>query len=280
MRVWIVSGGSLDKHFIWGILGKKGDQKGGRRDQEGQETAAFKREEEGQGYSETKGNCSDLLIGADRGAWFLYQMGIRPDYLIGDFDSVDDDERRAMEDWKVPLAVLPTHKDDTDTEAALNLALLLDREHYQSLMPTERRILDLEKLPRGAGNYQIDSIGILGSTGSRLDHVLGTMAVLGQALSARQGRGIPCFILDPNNRIRMADARHPLTVTKREQWGRYLSVIPFGSPCQGVTLRGVSYPLQNAAMDVFSSKGVSNEIIDRAEISLDQGSLLVIESRD
>ena len=33
-------------------------------------------------------------------------------------------------------------------------------------------------------------------------------------------------------------------------------------------------------MDLFSSMGVSNEIVDRAEISLEQGCLLVLESQD
>lgn len=248
MRVWIVSGGSLDEGFVRKILGKE--------------------------------NRADLLIGADRGAWFLYRLGIRPDYLIGDFDSIDDDERQALASWQLPLSVLPTHKDDTDTEAALNLALLLDREHYQRLDPAERRIMDLKELPKGAGEYQIDFIGILGATGSRLDHVFGAVAILGQALKARAGRGIPACILDPDNRIRMVDSGHPLSVTKEEEWGQYLSVIPFGGPCLGVTLRGVSYPLQDAQMDLFSSMGVSNEIVDRAEISLEQGCLLVLESQD
>lgn len=139
---------------------------------------------------------------------------------------------------------------------------------------------DLKELPVELGSHQIDSIVILGATGSRLDHVLGSIAVLGQALGARAGRGIPSCILDPRNRIRLVDPDHPLTLAREDQWGTYLSLIPFGGPCRGVTLRGTAYPLENADLDLYSSRGVSNEIVSRASLSLREGCLLLIESQD
>ncbi len=67
----------------------------------------------------------DLLIAADRGVEFLQRSGMKPDYIIGDFDSASEIAKQALEDWQVPVTTLPTHKDDTDTEAAVALAMML-----------------------------------------------------------------------------------------------------------------------------------------------------------
>ena len=50
---------------------------------------------------------------------------------------------------------------------------------------------------------------------------------------------------------------------------------------KGVTLEGMKYPSEDIDMFCFSSLGVSNEIVSqKAKISVKQGVLLVIESRD
>lgn len=56
----------------------------------------------------------DLIIGADAGYLHLKKIGIEPDILLGDFDSMDLPEDKEV-------LVYPVMKDDTDTMLAIKL---------------------------------------------------------------------------------------------------------------------------------------------------------------
>lgn len=189
-----------------------------------------------------------LLIAADSGMEFFYRNDIKPDVIVGDFDSVQPEALAYFRSQpEIEFQELDPVKDDTDTEFAIRLAI-----------------------ERGA-----EKITILGGTGSRLDHVLGNIELLGIGLE----KGIPIEILDANNRIRMIDAG--ITLFKREQFGTYVSLIPYTSEVEGLSLRGFKYPLSRYSLKGFCSLGVSNEITEEeAVITFDKGILLVIESRD
>ncbi len=62
----------------------------------------------------------EFVIACDRGYAYAKRRGLRPDLLIGDFDSYD-----GAVDAKVPVRRLPIEKDDTDTLSALRAALEL-----------------------------------------------------------------------------------------------------------------------------------------------------------
>ena len=189
-----------------------------------------------------------LKIAADSGMHFFHAAGIRPDLVAGDFDSADPQVLTCYEaDPEVEVIRLNPIKDDTDTEFAIRTAIR-----------------------RGA-----DAIDILGATGSRLDHVLGNLTLLGIGLE----EGVSICMIDPHNRMRMISSS--LHIRREEQFGRFISLLPFAGPVTGVTLRGMKYPLDHYTMGGFNSLGVSNEILaDEAEIELSGGFLLVIESRD
>lgn len=115
----------------------------------------------------------------------------------------------------------------------------------------------------------------MGATGTRLDHVLGNIELLGIGLKA----GIPIQICDAHNRIRMID--RGMTLARKEQFGTYVSLIPYTECVEHLTLTGLKYPLTDACLRGFCSLGVSNEIVaDTAEISFESGILLVVESKD
>lgn len=195
-----------------------------------------------------KSNAYDCIIAADSGMNFLHRNGIVPDVIAGDFDSVDDDSLDEFSSLpEVEMLRLNPVKDDTDTEFVIR-----------------------EAIRRGA-----TSISILGATGTRLDHVLANVYLLGIGLEA----GVSMEIVDSHNRIRMTDT--VLEISKKEQFGSYVSVLPVKGDAKGVTLEGMKYPLSDADVNCFSSLGVSNEIVnDVAKISVKQGTLLVIESKD
>lgn len=190
----------------------------------------------------------DCILAADSGMNALYAAAVTPDIIIGDFDSADEKILAFFQQNKaIDFCTLNQEKDDTDTEFAIR-----------------------ESIRRGA-----DSITIIGGTGTRLDHVLGNISLLGIGFEEQ----ISMELLDEHNRIRMI--QKPLTLEKDAQYGKYVSLIPYGGDVQGITLRGFKYPLSDYTMGGFNSLGISNEIVDeKAVIELTGGSLLVIESHD
>lgn len=190
----------------------------------------------------------DRILAADSGMNALYAAAVTPDIIIGDFDSADEKILAFFQQNKaIDFCTLNPEKDDTDTEFAIR-----------------------ESIRRGA-----DSITIIGGTGTRLDHVLGNISLLGIGLEEQ----VSMELLDEHNRIRMI--QDALTLEKETQYGKYVSLIPYGGDVQGVTLRGFKYPLSDYTMGGFNSLGISNEIVDnRAEIRFRSGILLVIESKD
>lgn len=190
----------------------------------------------------------EVIIAVDAGMDFCYKSRIMPDVIVGDFDSV---EQEALEFFQgqeqMDIHRLNPEKDDTDTEYALRFAI-----------------------SKGA-----TKITILGATGSRLDHVLGNITLLGVGIE----KNVSIELLDPHNKIKMVNSS--LSIKKDERFGKYLSVIPVAGKADGVTITGVKYPLDNYDMQGFNTLGISNEIVDdEAAITVKNGIVLVIESRD
>lgn len=190
----------------------------------------------------------DVMIAADKGMDFFYRNQIKPDFIIGDFDSAEGESLSYFRKLdNVQIKELMPMKDDTDTEAAIRYAIA-----------------------QGA-----EEITLLGATGSRLDHVLGNIELLGIGLKA----GVPITILDTKNRIRMID--QGITINKSEQYGTYVSLLPYTECVEGVTLKGFKYSLNGENLRGFCSLGVSNEIVaTEATICFEKGIMLVIESQD
>lgn len=187
------------------------------------------------------------LIGADRGIEFLKRAEMVPDYIVGDFDSAGSETLSHFRKKGVEIRAFKPEKDDTDTQIAVNLAM--------------------EK-----GNT---CIYILGGTGSRLDHVLGNIQILGQTAEA----GIECYLIDEHNRIRVINNK--ISIKKAEQYGNFVSIVAHTTEVKGLDLVGFYYPLSNYTMSCNQALGLSNEIIaEEAFISVTEGALIVIESRD
>ncbi len=201
-----------------------------------------------------KQNPGAKIIAADRGLEAVERLQIRPDFIIGDFDSASGEAVKSAyavaEKYGIEIRRLNPIKDDTDTEAAVKAA---------------------DELYPGPG-----TIYILGGTGTRLDHVLGNLSILG--MGHTYGKDI--ILVDPHNRARMY---FPGTYTmKREDFfGTYVSFFPIGEPVAGLTLRGFKYPLSEAVLHGLSTLAVSNEAKEEEEtVSFKSGRLLMIESKD
>ncbi len=184
----------------------------------------------------------DFVICADSGLRHAVALGITPDLVIGDFDSLG----KTPENGENNIIVLPCEKDDTDTFAAAEKAV-----------------------EQGA-----DEVLIFGAVGSRLDHTLGNVATL----EFLNEKNIPARIIDSNNDIRILKSG---TVRLKKQNGCFLSLVPLDKTLSEVSMSGVKYPLKNAEVSRMKTLTISNEITsDYADITVKSGTALIIISRD
>ena len=190
-----------------------------------------------------------LVIAADSGYNNAKKLGAKPDMLLGDLDSLDRTGLGAHELDELEKLIVPSIKDDTDTQLAVDTAL-----------------------ERGA-----ESIVLIGGLGGRLDHTLSTVFLL--EYIADKGAG--ALVTDGRNRARLMKSTGGGQTLRVDRGYKYLSLVSLTNTCEGVTVSGVFYPLWDARLVRSYSYAVSNEITaDFAEISLRRGTLLVIESRD
>lgn len=198
-------------------------------------------------HSYIKKQTFDKIIAADKGVQYAIQLGVKPDFILGDFDSLGEKWKKKMEQWQVPILTFPPEKDYTDTHLAIEYAI-----------------------EQGA-----EEITLLGATGTRLDHTWANIGLLQLAMK----KGVHAHIVDKHNRIMMICEK---TVIKREDaFGDFISLIPYTEKVTGITLTGFYYPLEDAELTLGISLGISNELVDEIGIiQIGRGNLLVIESRD
>jgi len=175
------------------------------------------------------------IIAADGGANAARRLGIRPDVIIGDLDSVTSATQRTFSDV---LQVKVARQDNTDLEKALDF-----------LAARRRR-----------------EVVILGATGRRIDFTLANVSVIW-----RYTRSMSIVFAGDGWRAMPVVGRLALHASR----GTTVSLLPFG-PCSGITLKGLRYPLTNAAMRV-GEVGVSNVVLrSPCLVSVKRGRMLAV----
>ena len=189
----------------------------------------------------------DVWIGADRGVLTLMEREIHVNYALGDFDSIDNNQKKTVQQNADVFEIHPPEKDKTDLEIALQKAL--------SLEP--------------------DTIYLFGVTGGRLDHALINLQILHKMIH----NNIRGMIIDKWNEVEMAV---PGTYNvKKSDLYPYVSFIAYTENVENLTLHGFKYPLHHADISWGSTLCISNELFsDVGEYSFDEGILLCIKSRD
>lgn len=188
-----------------------------------------------------------MVIAVDHGLIAADRLNIGLDYIVGDFDSVSEQLLKKYQEISTPIQTFPAEKDKTDTQIAMELALM----------------------------HNAAEIQIVGATGTRLDHILANIHLLMLPMQLK----INAFLLDPNNKIYLKNESFKLQ--KAKQYGDYISLLPFGERVSGLTLTGFKYPLHRITYSAGSSLGISNEIKEEeAGIEITEGILVVIEARD
>lgn len=225
----------------------------------------------------------DLVLAADGGYRALYSLGYTPDLLLGDFDSLGDLPLPP----DLPVLRFPARKDDTDTGLALR-----------------------HGLDRGYRDF-----ALYGCAGGRVDHLLANLQSMARV--SRLGAAIRLAAPEydawaltgpapstpaPSTPAPDASASHisashasapdasgpaphapdgpaaTLTLPDRPG-GTLVSVFCHGDRAEGVTLTGLSYPLDGADLTGDFPLGVSNRRLEGqpATVSVRRGTLLIFQ---
>lgn len=179
------------------------------------------------------------VICADAGFETAQKHGVKPDLIVGDFDSA-----KAPPPADVKRMKLPVEKDVTDTMFAA-----------------------MKGLSKGCRDFVL--LGCLG--GARFDHTLANLEVL-RFLRDHGGRG---FLADDHTKVFLL-YDEKLTITGMK--GATVSVFPYGCMSCNVSYTGLQYPLAREDLTVGGLvMGVSNSIVDnRAVIRVHMGTALVV----
>ena len=189
----------------------------------------------------------DFVIAADGGFAYCRRLGVEPDLILGDFDSLDEGNKRAVEAIRQErperVQVLPVMKDDTDMLAAMK-----------------------EGLKRGFRSFDIYAA----AQGRRLSHTISNI----QCLYYLKENGASGRLIEAGETVFLL--RDETVEFVKEQEG-FLSLFSLGDRAEGVTIRNMKYLLDRATVTNAFPVGVSNEFIGEAgSVTVESGTLLVI----
>lgn len=181
--------------------------------------------------------AAEPLLAADGGANHLGRVGLRPEAVIGDLDSI----RPGIRAWLGEERMV--HRPDQDrTDLDKAFAHALDERGLHRLT-------------------------VLGATGGRLDHAVGNLGLL-----ARRALGDRVSFLDTDHRIVAVTGEISLEAEVGETW----SFLTF-DPGVRVSLDGVKWPVDGVALDLAGKPSISNEALaDEVTVRAEGGAVVVV----
>ena len=183
-------------------------------------------------------------IAADSGLDHALALGVTPDVVIGDSDSVSDEALALAHTAGIELISAPTDKDLTDTELALFHAVHL-----------------------GAQKIIVISAG-----GGRFDHAHGLLTSLFHPEWAHIK--IEAFI----DTAHIFVLHGPCSLQINGPKNSLVALHAMNGMSHGVSTKGLRWQLRNESLAPWVSRGVSNELSDTsADIYLQSGALLVVQ---
>ena len=187
---------------------------------------------------------SPRVICADGGALHASALGLTPETIIGDLDSLSAKQIAQLKAAGAEIIQHPPDKDETDLELAL------------------RHCRDI-----GAA-----SVRILGALGGRFDHTIANVLLLTHTSFCDMN----IELIDGNQRIRLL---RPGAHGIDGAGGDTVSLIPLAAAAEGIITRGLEYPLRQETLRLGPARGISNVMLsERAEVDLRAGLLLLVHT--
>jgi len=185
----------------------------------------------------------DVLIAADGGARLCRQLDLAPSILIGDFDSLDEDDLAYFQAAGAEIIRHPRRKNYTDLELAL----------------------------RHAHSLGIKEAIVFAALGKRWDQTLANVLLPATADLA----GMTIRLADGFQEIMLL--RGPGQLILQGQPGDTVSLIPLGGDASGVSTDQLEYPLYVETLYFGATRGLSNVLLaEIAEVRLREGLLLCV----
>ncbi|MDD3520568.1 MAG: thiamine diphosphokinase [Actinomycetota bacterium] len=189
-------------------------------------------------------NKKTLVVSADGAVSVCKKMGICPDVIIGDMDSVSkhDIEHFSLLNSKIEILEFPKNKNESDTQLAIDFAVK-------------------------KGCRQITVIGALGK---RIDHSLANIF----NLFSENYNEIDLKIIDEE--FEMFILRKPASISG--SFGKKISIFSMTPYTYFVKTEGLKYKLEDEKLLFSPIRGLSNIFIkDMAKINFSEGILLIIK---
>ncbi len=178
----------------------------------------------------------DRVICADRGYQYAKAAGIKPDLIVGDFDSFTGELPEGIKTVR-----LNVRKDDTDTFVCARYAV-------------------------NSGYREID---VLGAIGGRLDHSYANLCLL-EYLS---GSGVRACLASEKEKIFLLKKGAYIF---DGYGGKTFSLFPFGCSCALASVHNAEYPVTDFKFESKNSTGLSNVFYDGCKITVSSGKLLLM----
>ncbi|MCH4286448.1 MULTISPECIES: thiamine diphosphokinase [Bacillota] len=179
-------------------------------------------------------------IGIDHGAISCIKQHIPMVCAVGDFDSVNDEEK-AMIEKATDIMPLPAHKNETDTEVAIFYAM----------------------------EHQYEEIILYGGLGGRIDHELANLYLLIH-------REYPIILMNEQNRIQLLKEGH--YKVKKDAY-QYLSFLALCDSCISEENVAYPLSKQEiSTKDIYTVS--NEIIHEEADITIHKGKVLMIQTRD
>ena len=188
---------------------------------------------------------SPLIIAADGGARIAQHFDLSVHVVVGDMDSLSQQELDALIAQGADVHRHPPEKDYNDLELALRYT---------------------------AETIGADWIRIIGGIGDRLDQTLANVYLL--ALPVLEGRDVR-IVAGNQETFLLKPGTHPIIGRANDT----ISLIPIDRQVDGIRTEGLYYPLCDESLFLGASRGISNVMSeDVARITIRQGRLLLVHT--
>ncbi len=187
-----------------------------------------------------------FLIAVDGGLKLFRKQNIKPDILLGDMDSISQEDMNWACQAQIPQKKFSCDKDKTDTHLALDMAI----------------------------ENKNNPIYILGGIGCRLDHTLANLYLLVYGYE----KGAEVRILHPSHYVTLLTPSCKKIVEKK--YGAILSILPVSPILSGLTMAGFRWNLQDKSIAQGMTWTVSNFLEEETgTIFLQDGMAFVIQEK-
>lgn len=206
-------------------------------------------------YAQTYVDQKTLMVGCDGGTDKIYDLGYKPDAVIGDFDSIH----------ALPARIKNLPKADFGKE------ILADGTTYVKY-PADKDFLDVELAIDYVVDKKIKEIILVNTNGDEPDHVLGVLMVLAK----RKYKSVNIKIIRPGQEIYTARGKTAIHGRKRDK----VSLIPLYGSVNVESSSGLKYDPSKYQMSLHRNLGISNELTSKkATLNISKGCFLVVHHR-